>query len=339
MRERRNPVERAARIVFCVLAGFLAAELVRAVIWFNPFRGAVIPELPVLASNETKSAGGLKGTNAATASTNAGGKVVVRGTNLLGSNSAAAPLPHGGTNFSGTNLIAGAVLEAGGTNAALSISNVIAAAGVSASNAPASNAPASNAPASNAPASNAIASLSAASGTGAVARVVQEFPATNSAVVAGSNRPAVAAVSSNAPARTNAAGVRLAGGPPVVGAGPNGLPGQAPGRGGANLSPALQARIRKITESELLAPVIHPLPKALLGIAGDCAFLRADSGQTGLVKEGDSLDDIKLLRIGVNRVLIEQGGQKKELMIFSGYGGDSLLPTDSTNETNHVQLP
>jgi hypothetical protein len=67
--------------------------------------------------------------------------------------------------------------------------------------------------------------------------------------------------------------------------------------------------------------------------------LRADSGQTGLVKEGDSLDDIKLLRIGVNRVLIEQGGQKKELMIFSGYGGDSLLPTDSTNETNHVQLP
>jgi hypothetical protein len=54
-----------------------------------------------------------------------------------------------------------------------------------------------------------------------------------------------------------------------------------------------------------------------------------------LVKEGDSLDDIKLLRIGINRVLIDQGGQKKELMIFSGYGGDSLLPKDSTNENTH----
>jgi hypothetical protein len=73
----------------------------------------------------------------------------------------------------------------------------------------------------------------------------------------------------------------------------------------------------------------------LLGIAGQFAFLRSNSGQTGLVKEGDSLDDLKLLRIGINRVLIEQDGQKKELMIFSGYGGESLLPNDSTNENNH----
>jgi hypothetical protein len=35
-------------------------------------------------------------------------------------------------------------------------------------------------------------------------------------------------------------------------------------------------------------------------------------------------------------VLIEQGGQKQELTIFSGYGGDSLLPTnDSTDENKH----
>ena len=80
---------------------------------------------------------------------------------------------------------------------------------------------------------------------------------------------------------------------------------------------------------------MHPLPMALLGIAGDVAFLRSASGQTGLVKTNDTLDDIKLLRIGINRVLIEQGGEKMELMIFDGYGGSSLLQNNSTNENNH----
>ena len=47
------------------------------------------------------------------------------------------------------------------------------------------------------------------------------------------------------------------------------------------------------------------------------------------------LADLKLLRIGINRVLIEQDGQKKELMIFDGYGGDSLLPTNTPNENYH----
>jgi hypothetical protein len=109
-----------------------------------------------------------------------------------------------------------------------------------------------------------------------------------------------------------------------------------PGSPGPGLPPALQARISRITDSEILGPVMHPLPKALLGIAGDVAFLRSDSGQTGLVKPGDTLDDLKLLRVGINRVLIEQNGQKQELMIFSGYGGESLLQNDSTNENKHL---
>ena len=32
-----------------------------------------------------------------------------------------------------------------------------------------------------------------------------------------------------------------------------------------------------------------------------------------------------MLRIGTNRVLVEEGGVKKELMIFEGAGGVSLL--------------
>ena len=88
------------------------------------------------------------------------------------------------------------------------------------------------------------------------------------------------------------------------------MPGKA-----AKLPPEIQARVDKIVDSESFAPVMRPQPMALLGIAGDSAFLRTAGGQTGLVKEGEPLDDIKLLRIGINRVLVEQNGQKKELMM------------------------
>jgi hypothetical protein len=114
-------------------------------------------------------------------------------------------------------------------------------------------------------------------------------------------------------------------------AGPDLGPGQPPKP--ADLPPVIQARVDKITLSELLAP-IRTVPMALLGIAGKHAFLRAPNGQTGMVKEGDELGGVKLLRIGVNRVLIEQEGEKKELTIFSGLGSESLLPKqkESTNE-------
>jgi hypothetical protein len=105
--------------------------------------------------------------------------------------------------------------------------------------------------------------------------------------------------------------------------GPPGMPGAMPA---PELPLPIRARVDRITESELLGQVMHPMPMGLLGIAGDVAFLRAANGQTGLVKEGDSLGGLKLLRIGINRVLVEDGGQKKELTIFSGLGGESLLP-------------
>jgi hypothetical protein len=116
-------------------------------------------------------------------------------------------------------------------------------------------------------------------------------------------------------------------GRPVMGMSPGGGP--MPGRRGPELPAGVQARVDKITDSEVLAPVIRPLPMALLGIAGKDAFLRAPNGQTGLVKEGEELGAVKLLRIGTNRVLVEQDGQKKELSIFSGYGGDPLVPAST----------
>ena len=52
----------------------------------------------------------------------------------------------------------------------------------------------------------------------------------------------------------------------------------------------------------------------------------AEQKHSGLLREGETLGDVKLLRIGTNRVLIEQQGQQKELTIFEGMGSDSLLP-------------
>jgi hypothetical protein len=105
--------------------------------------------------------------------------------------------------------------------------------------------------------------------------------------------------------------------------GPGGGPGML--RPGPELAPEVQARLDRIIESEILAPVMRPLPMALLGIAGPHIFLRASNGQTGLIKEGEELGGVKLVRIGVNRVLVEEKGEQKELTIFAGFGSDSLM--------------
>ncbi|HXC34735.1 MAG TPA: hypothetical protein VNV43_02610 [Candidatus Acidoferrales bacterium] len=117
-------------------------------------------------------------------------------------------------------------------------------------------------------------------------------------------------------------------------AGAMGFPGGKPA-----VAPAIQASIDRITDSEILGPVVRPLPMALLGIAGKVAFLRTPDGVTGLVKEGDELGGIKLLRIGINRALIEENGQQKELTIFDGIGGETLLDKSpqSSNENHNPQ--
>ena len=103
-------------------------------------------------------------------------------------------------------------------------------------------------------------------------------------------------------------------------------PGMGPGAA-PELPPGIRARVDRIYQSEIFGSIIRPQPVALIGIAGKDVFLRAPSGQTGLVREGEELGGIKLLRIGTNRVLIEEDGQKKELTLFSGFGGETLLPT------------
>lgn len=160
--------------------------------------------------------------------------------------------------------------------------------------------------------------------------------------VAGTNLPAV----TNFVAGTNASAAKtnLASATPAASPGmpPGMFPGMPPGmmppgmmipgmgRGGpgkppAPLSALAQARLDRVIQSEILGPVPRPLPVALLGIAGTNVFLRSANGQSGMVGEGGDVGGLKLLRIGINRVLVEEAGTKKELTIFNGEGGTSLL--------------
>ncbi len=100
-----------------------------------------------------------------------------------------------------------------------------------------------------------------------------------------------------------------------------------------DLPAPIQARIDWVIKSEIFGSIPRPVPMGILGIAGDDVFLRTPSGQTGIVKEGAELDGVKILKIGVNRVLVESGGEKQELMIFAGTGGESLLPKEKEKES------
>ncbi|MDB6028515.1 MAG: hypothetical protein JWM68_4738 [Verrucomicrobiales bacterium] len=106
------------------------------------------------------------------------------------------------------------------------------------------------------------------------------------------------------------------------------MPTSPSGTKSSELPAIVQSRVSRIVDSELFAPVVRPIPAALIGIGADRAFLRSSSGQTGMVKEGEEVGGMKLLQIGTNRVLVEESGEKKELTIFAGIGGESLLPKE-----------
>ena len=83
--------------------------------------------------------------------------------------------------------------------------------------------------------------------------------------------------------------------------------------------------VDKIKQSQLFGPEVKPPPMALLGIAGKDVFLRGPNGQTGIIREGEELGGAKLIRVGTNRVIVEHEGREQELMIFEGFGSETLL--------------
>ena len=127
----------------------------------------------------------------------------------------------------------------------------------------------------------------------------------------------------------------MAGGPggrPMPG-GPRGRPGMPGGPGGAgNLPPEIKARVEKIQQSEILGQIIRPMPMALMGIAGKQIFIRTASGQAGMASEGEDFGGVKIVKVGTNRVLVEEAGQQKELMLFEGFGGETLISKGKENQ-------
>lgn len=94
-----------------------------------------------------------------------------------------------------------------------------------------------------------------------------------------------------------------------------------------SLPEEIQARVNKIKGSQILGQIVTPPPArpVLLGIAGNDVFIRAPNGQTGLVQTGEEFGGVKLLRVGTNRVVVEFEGKKIELVVFEGFGSESLL--------------
>ena len=327
MPERTGKILRISCLLLAALVVYQLSHLVSRV---NPLRRVVIPPLPTLAAdnNAAPPAAGaaLNSSNRAAGGTNKPVEAAKTNSLPLKSTNEAVQNPTAAAQVSkmDTNAATGETVATNPTNP------VIDPRGVTSTNSPGET----NASAAPARAPD-DAELEHAADSGQTNLVVITNVVTPP-IAAGTNNPI-----SNSNSGTNAA---LAARAKLNGTNSNrqaalmmaGMGVNAPGMGMRELPPEIKARVDRIYDSEILGQVMRPLPMGLIGIAGDVAFLRAASGQTGLIKEGDSLGDLKLVRIGINRVLVEQAGQKRELMIFEGYGGKSLLPEKGTNQNENT---
>ncbi len=319
----RNRVELILKIACVLLGALLLVQVVRAALRSNPLAKISIPSVPTLAG--TNAPADSKGTNAA------GGKVLTQSSTNAATNLVKATLTNVSPSQSNrmeppvaaapekqrTNTVAVVETEKPTTNAPVPIAETKAE----------TNFVSKTDFATNGINTNVVLSAdSATPGTNGQARLQGEKPGTNSNAMLAAGMSGTNNVVPGTSKKPPGAGSR----PNMAMMGMPGMPGMGGGKPLPELAPAIKARIDRVYESELLGQVMRPMPAGLMGIAGNMAFLRASSGQTGLVKEGDSLGAMKLVRIGVNRVLVEEGGEKKELMIFNGYGGESLLSKKET---------
>jgi hypothetical protein len=309
----REHAETILKATCGVLVALLLFQTVRALVRNDPFGRVIIPAVPTLAAETNAPATGGPGgppmTAVAPAPPNSGANLARAGTNQPETNAAAK--------IRSTNLVA----IAGGTNAATSIVATNSGTNVTAAAVVQTGGNSTNGDKLSPPQSVGKAATN-------LTVLTNSLLASNSPALAGTNEAGTNVLAA-APKKPHSHH------PPMMGMG---MPGMGMGGSLPELPPVVRSRIDQIVSSELLGPVMHPMPMGLLGIAGNVAFLRAGTGQTGLVKEGDTLGDVKLIRIGINRVLVEQNGQQQELMIFSGMGGESLLTTPDKNSnetTNH----
>lgn len=307
----RDRSEQILRIAGLTLAALVVLQLIHAAFQVNPLMGVKIPSVPVLETNSNSTAGSSQKLNPPAANL-----AVMAATNkIMTSASSNLAMVHksGGTNSISTNVVTQAATN---NNSMATTETPVVATMKTNTNSTASPASGKETQSTNSVAVQieAETNLHSIHSTNMVVRMAStNNPLANTNSTAGG---AVRISRGNLPPGMMAAGGMRMGGISMM----PGMPGNAP-----KLPPDIQARVDQIVNGEIFAPVMHPMPMGLLGIAGETAFLRSGTGQTGLVKVGDSLGDLKLLKIGINRVLVEQDGKEQELTIFNGYGGDSLL--------------
>jgi len=347
----RDRTEQILRLICFALGALILFDILRAGYRANPFARLRLPPVPTLQTNEVTDPV-ANGSNPTNNSTEAGKVTNAISADARAATNSLAGETHKSSVSSETNGTAKTKLTAVTTNI-VTVTNIVAAAAANAvvktnpavatsTNAAAMTKTVVSGSTNTLAVTNAVAveSNNIFSSTNKVAMAGTKATALTNQIVAGSTNVLMATNQVGA-ASTNGAATNIAhsanpnsmppgwhgGGMPFAG----GMPGM-PGMGGpaVPLPKDIQARVDKIVDSEIFAPVMRPLPMQLFGIAGDTAMLRTDSGQSGLVKEGDSLGEVKLVRIGINRVLVEQNGNLKELMIFDGYGGESLMPKTNT---------
>ncbi|HEU5123315.1 MAG TPA: hypothetical protein VFW05_04540 [Verrucomicrobiae bacterium] len=304
----RDRIEKILRLTCLALGALLIFQAARAIIRSHPLAKVTIPEVPALPI-ETNEVASVKNANAPMKKVETNIHSVAHEKLPATNATTVASMKTETNSVAATNELAGSTNAAGVLHVSLDSTNAL-----------------------SVPESIA----SSTKGNGTNATNITASPNAKEMMLTGANSNSVHPTESFA--KTNAATQAIAKNSP--GPRPNlPVPGRPGMRGGKSL-PALpfdiQARVDRIYESELFGQVMHPMPAGLMGIAGNMAFLRSSDGQTGLVKEGDSLGEMKLLRIGINRVLVEEKGEQKELMIFNGYGGESLLSKKETpDETIH----
>ncbi len=92
---------------------------------------------------------------------------------------------------------------------------------------------------------------------------------------------------------------------------------------------SLPERFKSIDACGMFGSVpVQKIVPTLIGMAGKYAILQTPDGAIGLVAEGGQQGDVKVIKIDINRALIEFEGKQQELTLFSGLGSSSLLPQE-----------
>ena len=83
--------------------------------------------------------------------------------------------------------------------------------------------------------------------------------------------------------------------------------------------------IKIMKKSGLFGSPPKPRQSVLIGIVGDMAIIQTGSGGSKTMSIGETYQNVKLLKLDINRALIEENGKTRELTLHSGIGSESLM--------------